>query len=100
MAEGSNSSFDWTWVVVALLIVAGLLGAVWLYNYGQAQQAEAYNDALSQSAQQVEDSTSALEQAITDLKTSIEGIGPDSGGSPPAQESGTETQSEGTGEGE
>jgi len=107
MAEGpepaAGFSFDWTWVVVALLVVLGLLGAVWLYNYGQAQQAEAYNEALSQSAQQVEDSTDSLNQSITDLRESIEGIGPDSGNAAPAPEaaeSGTETPAEGTGEGE
>jgi cytoskeletal protein RodZ len=87
--EPTRSSFDWTWVVVALLVVLGLLGAVWLYNYGQAQQAEAYNDALSETSQSFQDSADGIQQSVSDLQTSIEGIGPDTSGAAETPEAST-----------
>ena len=82
----SGSSFNWTWVVVALIVMGGIMGAVWLFNYGQAQQVEAYNNALSESAQQVEDSAGALQQSVSDLNTAIEGIGDNVGSNVPQPE--------------
>jgi uncharacterized protein YlxW (UPF0749 family) len=105
--SGGGSSFNWTWVVVAALLVVGLLGAVALYNQGQAQQAASQAAAVDDSvqrledgAQQVDDSAGRLEQAISDLESSIQDLRDDLGSNAPAPDASGEAPTAPSGQSE